>query len=523
MKATQCTSSATFLEMSDFPLPKEYGSFPHHTDVLEYLRSYAMEFNILPHIKFNTAVVDVEKKGGAWRVSCYTGNVYTSKFLIVAAGLDQIPNRQLKDTVLSKFTGKILHSCEIKEPLEDFRNIRLLLLGGGESSSDICLDWIDHTACIYWSIPRGQHFFRKYGKILPWMKAQPLDHVSSRMTNAISPFVCSKPGISWMCKWTTNGSLLAYQGHGIPEWKNKSEFFKCFVNKNGKVLDLIDYKRLIPKGAILKCKDREVTFIDGTTQEFDLVIMSTGYTREYPYLPARYHVGIRERYKMVFDVEDPSLAFVGLVRPIVGSLVGISELQARWVAKVFSSKVPLKPLDERKRDVLHNIVYLSEHFKDSSQIIEGLVEVYSYTDDIARQAEIYPNYWSLFKKSPRQWFVAYFSPYNSAMYRLNESEKVEQSIKTMSSHQKTMILPFPYLLALLLRLIWFDWWLNKISEVKFRIQTSSWWPTVREWRVIKAANYLWTLPKKICFDNTSDAVNEMSSHAKQLMHTRKCQ
>ncbi len=59
-------------------------------------------------------------------------------------------------------------------------------------------------------------------------------------------------------------------------------------NKNGKVLDLVDYECLVPKGAIVTCKGKEVVFADGTKHEFDLVILSTGYSVDYPYLPKRY-------------------------------------------------------------------------------------------------------------------------------------------------------------------------------------------------------------------------------------------
>ena len=55
-------------------------------------------------------------------------------------------------------------------------------------------------------------------------------------------------GLSWVCHWTTAGSLLAYQGHGIPEWKNDADFFHFFINKNGHILDLVDYKHVVPKG-----------------------------------------------------------------------------------------------------------------------------------------------------------------------------------------------------------------------------------------------------------------------------------
>lgn len=521
MKSTQCTSSSTVTEMSDYPMPEEIGMFPHHTDVLKYLQAYAREFNLMPHIRLNCDVEEVEKRGGVWRVRCSTGDVYTSAYLVIATGVNQVPNRELADTTLKGFMGKIFHACEVKEPLDNYKDSRLLLLGGGETGSDICMDWYHHSKVIYWSIPRGQHFFRKYAKIVPWGNAQALDKASSRMMKLLAPYNRSKPGLSWVCKWTSNGSLLAYQGHGIAEWRNDSDFFKFFINKNGKVLDLVDYEKLVPKGGIVECKDREVTFVDGTKQEFDLVIMSTGYNQRYPYLPEQYQVGVRDRHKMVFDMQDPSLAFVGLVRPIVGSIVGISEVQSRWVAKVFSGKIPLKTREERERDVRKDAAHWNNYFRHSSQRIQGLVEGFTYIDDVARHAKIYPDYWSIFKKSPRKWFTAVFSPFNLATYRLNEPDLLEQSIKTMRSHQKVTLGPLQYLLIMFLRLVWFDWWLDRFGGVKYRIQSSSWWPTVRSWRVTRGLNYLWTLPKRVFFDQVSNDVTEMSLSAKQLLVSHK--
>lgn len=522
MKTTQCSSSSTVTEISDFPMPEEIGMFPHHTDVLEYLQAFAEKFNLYPHIRLNATVQDVQKRDDTWSVTCSNGDIYTSTYLVIAAGLHQRPNRELEDTMLKGFTGKILHASEIKKPLKEYKNSRLLLLGGGETGSDICMDWFEHSEFIFWSIPRGQHFFRKYAKVVPWGKPQPLDKASSRLMKTIAPYHRSKPGLAWICKWTTAGSLLAYQGHGIPEWRNNADFFKYFINKNGKVLDLVDYKRLVPKGGIVECKGKEVTFVDGTKQEFDLVIMSTGYKVEYPYLPERHSsTGIRERHKMVFDVEDPTLAFVGLVRPIVGSLVALSELQARWVAKVYSQKIPMKSLEERRQDVQMDTAHWSEYFKHSSQRIEGLVEAYTYVDDIAHLAGIYPDYWSLFKKNPRHWMVAYFSPLNPSMHRLNENEMLEQAIANLKRHKKDTLNPLQYLLIIFLRCIWFDWWLNRVSGLKYWIQSSFWWPTIRSWRLTKALNYVCMLPKSVLFDNFSDDRDEMSPRAKLLMKSHK--
>ena len=507
MKSTCCTSSTTVTEMSDYPMPTEMKEFPHNLDVMDYLESYVAHFNVMPHVKLHTTVIGVEKEGEKWIVTCAKGEKYISSYLIVATGLVQKPNRELEETALNGYTGEIFHVSEIKYMADEYKNKRLLVLGGGESAADICSGLVNDSKFIYWSIPRGQHFFRKYGKQMntPWFKAKALDKATTRMIYIVSPYIQGKPGLGWACNWTTNGSLLAYQGHGIPEWKNDSPFLHFFINKCGSILDKVDYKRLVPKGAIIECNGKEITFVDGTTQEFDMVIISTGYKVEYPYLPEQYKYGnVKNLYKYIFNVEDPSLAFVGLVRPIIGSVVGVSELQARLAARMFSKKVSIIPLEERMKVVQRDAKFWNDYFKDSSQRIEGLVEILTYTDEIAKVGGVYPDYWSLFKQNPQYWYIAYFAPYNGAMYRLNEPEHLEQSIQTLKRHKIATWNALDYLVWIICRIVWLNWWLDHLSKIKYRIQVSSWWPTVREWRITKAINYIWTIPKRVLFDNKSD-------------------
>ena len=110
MQSTRTTSSSTVTEMSDFPMPEEIGMFPHHKDVWNYLHSYAKTFNLMPHIKLNIEVETVEKEGEVWSVCCSNGDTYTSKYLVVASGEHQDPNRELEESLLKGFTGKIYHA-----------------------------------------------------------------------------------------------------------------------------------------------------------------------------------------------------------------------------------------------------------------------------------------------------------------------------------------------------------------------------------------------------------------------------
>ena len=111
--------------------------FSQNIDVREYLESYAENFNLMPHIRLNTCVSEVNKEGETWHVTCSTGDTYTSTYLIVATGLHQTPNRELEKITLKGYTGKVYHASEIKVIMEKHKNERLYLSWGEERQSTI--------------------------------------------------------------------------------------------------------------------------------------------------------------------------------------------------------------------------------------------------------------------------------------------------------------------------------------------------------------------------------------------------
>jgi hypothetical protein len=56
-------------------------------------------------------------------------------------------------------------------------------------------------------------------------------------------------------------------------------------------------------------------------------------------------------YRNVFPDAVTNLAFVGLVEPITGSLMQISEAQARWVAAYLGGRCALPPPERMRKDV----------------------------------------------------------------------------------------------------------------------------------------------------------------------------
>ena len=194
MKNTKTTSSSTVTEMSDFPMPEKIGQFPKQEDVLSYLKSYCDAFDLWPHIRLGHFVIEITKADKVWRVRCENEQLFESKFLIICTGSVQKPNRELEHTIFRDFVGEVRHSSELKSFVPEHENKRVMLVGGGETASDIVEEYYDHVTRIVWCIPRGMHFFRKYAKILPNRRPQALDKASSRVMKSIAPFTKGKPG-----------------------------------------------------------------------------------------------------------------------------------------------------------------------------------------------------------------------------------------------------------------------------------------------------------------------------------------
>ncbi|WP_252739413.1 hypothetical protein, partial [Acinetobacter baumannii] len=58
------------LSFRDFPMPEEFPDFPHHTQIKQYLDSYAEAFDLLRHIEFETRVAHAQRLAdGSWELT----------------------------------------------------------------------------------------------------------------------------------------------------------------------------------------------------------------------------------------------------------------------------------------------------------------------------------------------------------------------------------------------------------------------------------------------------------------------
>lgn len=359
MKSTISSSSRVVTEASDYFMDESIGHFMHHEEIIKYLRDYIERFQLGSYFQFNCEVKSVTKVGESWHV-CYSqeGQEKTIKVpkLAVCAGLHN--KKKPIGEPISSFSGSIIHAGDMKEisPQDFGENDRVLVYGGGETASDIIDLLVETPAKITWAIRGGQHFLRKamyqqrggsgqFGK-----HDYALDLMASPIIHAISSMKKGAPGRRYLADLFSTGSVAGYQGHGVPEWKNDFRYAQTFFNKNGHAADHARTGRVMPQNEVVSVEGDQVEFKNGQRQQFTHIICCFGYEFHCPFLPEPYRKGDLENfYQFVFPPCDPSLAFFGFARPIIGSIPLITEMQCLWAFRVWSGKAQLKSESEMRK------------------------------------------------------------------------------------------------------------------------------------------------------------------------------
>ena len=114
-ETTHIISSKTLSSFEDFPMPAYYPDYPSHQQVWRYFHDYATHFNLIPHIRFNSRVIEANpSENGSWTLRLASGETKKVDYLIVANGHHSKP--RIPET-LSSFSGELLHSHLYKSSL----------------------------------------------------------------------------------------------------------------------------------------------------------------------------------------------------------------------------------------------------------------------------------------------------------------------------------------------------------------------------------------------------------------------
>jgi len=439
MKRTETTSSRCITEISDFPMPPTYPDFPSHSQVLSYLKSYCSHFGLDRHIRLGCNVTAVRKSKELWCVTCADGRQFEARNVIVTTGVHQHPNDISASRRLRGFAGSVLHSAAVKQASPRYADKIVVVWGGGESASDIAFEVSKTARYVYWCIPNGQWFVPKIvDRWPPFPSRRPkvADHTTSRVRLFLSPTHRYSPLITQYLSLS-----LGFNGHAQEAWKTDAPYNRSFFNKSSEVLSRVRAGRVIPKRDIVRCDGDTVVFTDGTAVAADAIITCSGYRSVFPFFDglAAPDADPRTWYKYVFYNEDPSIAFVGFVRPIVGSIPGMAELQARYAASVFAGRRRLPPRETRDRTIRSDAAFWNNHFRFTSLRLRGLVDHFVYSDQLAGLIGCRPRFWKLLLASPRKWWKAVSSPWNGCQFWLNEESHHERIFRTFERYRNNQI------------------------------------------------------------------------------------
>ena len=139
------TSLSGTCSFSDAPWPEAAEDFPGSADVVKYLEMFAMQYNLLEHVRQQSCVKNLDILPGGWRVTweqMEDAGVRTSSevfnFVIVAAGIFSVP-RSASVPGAESFSGEWIHAGEYRKPVR-FAQRRVLVIGAAFSGADIAAD-----------------------------------------------------------------------------------------------------------------------------------------------------------------------------------------------------------------------------------------------------------------------------------------------------------------------------------------------------------------------------------------------
>ncbi len=294
-------SSKNSTQFDDFPLPDEAADYPCHRTILKYFRDFAEEFGLYERIRFGATVDSVERDGDDWLVELDTGERYRYGAVCIANGHLNDPNWA---EFSGEFTGEMIHSCEYRNS-DIFADKRVLIIGAGNSGCDLAVDAIHRAKSVDLSMRRGYHVVPKYIFGVP---AADFGAGSNRIKLPI-----------WL-KQRIDSKLLRTiapdpRKYGIPEPDHK--LYESHPIVNSQLLYHLGHGDIEIRTNVERFEDKTVHFVDGTSAEYDLVVMATGYELTFPFLDKKYLPWkggkAPDLYLNIFHPEYDNLFVMGLI------------------------------------------------------------------------------------------------------------------------------------------------------------------------------------------------------------------
>jgi thioredoxin reductase len=328
------------MQYSDFPMPRSYPDFPHHTQIAKYFDDYVDHFGFRTKIQFSTLDEHAEETAdGGWQVrvgSSSGGETRHYDWLLVANGHHWDPLLP-EPPFPGSFDGKEMHAHHYKSKRE-LAGKRVVVVGMGNSAMDIAVESSEVAERTFLSARRGAYVVPKF------MFGKPLDQI---IPSARLPWSVRRRIAEGLHKLVV-GDMERY---GLP--KPDHRLLDAHPTISGRILDRLLHGAITPKPNIERLEGDGVRFTDGSVEKADLIIYCTGYKVTFPFFEPSF-LEAKDNdlplFMRVFHPAHPRLAFVGLLQPL-GAIMPLAEAQGKWIARKILNRYSLPPLPEMKRRI----------------------------------------------------------------------------------------------------------------------------------------------------------------------------
>jgi dimethylaniline monooxygenase (N-oxide forming) len=384
-RSLHINTSRDLMSYATFPMPADLPDYPSHWQVAAYFDAYVDHFGLRELITFRTEVVKVEPPGQAgtgYTVTVRSRNEHgepsepeerTYDNVVVANGHHWDPRwPEPSYPGAETFPGDQLHAHYYRTP-DVLAGKRVLVLGIGNSASDIAVESSRVATTTYLAMRRGAHIVPKY------LFGRPTDQLNESPL-ARGPLKVQQAVLASMLR-VTQGKVTDY---GLPEPDH--DVLAAHPTISSELLTRLGHGDIVVKPNIARFDGSEVHFVDGSSAEVDTVVYCTGYKVTFPFLDDRVvsakdnHVDL---YHRVVDPDHPGLYFVGLVQPL-GAVMPLAEAQAGWVADLVTGTGTLPTYDEMRAQIAAYDEGVRRRYVTSKRHTIQ-VDVHAYREELAQE------------------------------------------------------------------------------------------------------------------------------------------
>jgi len=323
-RSLHINTSRDRMQFRDYPMPRDYPDYPAHPRLARYFDEYARAFDLLPRIRFETAVERVSPRpAGGFEVALEDGSSSFFDAVIVANGHHWDPRWP---AIPGTFEGIEIHSHAYIDPGEphDLGNRHVVVVGFGNSAVDIACDLAKSggSGSVTLSVRRGAWVLPKYAL------GRPLDQASGITSTSVLP--------RWAARRLAELWYRARVGDprrfGLPAPDHR--LGDAHPTVSDELLPLIAAGRIRAKPGLVERCGNAVRFADGSRKDADAIVYATGYRVSFPFFDPAFVAAPDNEialYLRVFHPRAAGLYFIGLCQPL-GPIMPLAEAQAKLVA-----------------------------------------------------------------------------------------------------------------------------------------------------------------------------------------------